>query len=724
MNSNFRLILVFLFVQFLFVQSVGFAATAVIKQTDSLQLIIQKSAGAEKIDAQLELAMLLFERENEGAHVLAEEALAAAKQRNDLNLQMRAYFTLGRIGHEYNTINLSQEYMDSALSLANQLNDNWYKSEILLRKGINQHTSGDHLEALQSFNSSIQAGRESGNYRIVGASYSMMGTIFRVNGLYDRAIEYIIKSRLNYEKVGYEEGYAWAAYLLGRIYTDLQLNEKAMDYYGQALESYQHLANEDNNQSGVVICYEQIGILHLMSGNTDDARKNIGYTLEIHEASGSKYGISNAYKNLGRIEYTSGNYALAEKYLIDALSAKIEVGDELSKPSIYQYLGLCYIKTGRTNEGLAFILKGLDQAIINNQKRIQLDIYLDLSEIYLSLNNLEKAIDCQQHLISIQDSMLLGAVNIKMEQLQGIYEIDAKNNQIADLEQQNKINRLTLKQHRTSIILMIIGSVLAIIIAMVIYFFYRRLQQKLIQIEEANAAKDKFFSIIAHDLRGPIHTQTSFIEHLYEEFNSIAPGELRQLLKILLNSSENISDLLNNLLLWAQSQVKKMEVKTTQLKLTDVLKTTIEKLQQSANLKQITIKLDTNDELEVLSDANMLQTIIRNIISNAIKFTPRGGSISVKSYSSEKNQVTLNISDTGIGMDSTTLSKLFDISSKRFSRGTENEKSNGLGLILVKEFVEKNNGTIHFDSEPGKGTSVIVMLPGAVTKKQDNSQYS
>ncbi len=707
------LFLCIFFAQFITVKDITLAMPYNNVPNDSLRRVVANANGKEKINAQLELAMLLFNSENTEANAIALSALNEAKQIKDKPLQMQAFFALGRISHEINNINLSQTYLDSALVLANELDDLWSQSDILLRSGINQHTLGDHLKALQSFNMSVQTGRQAENYRAVGAAYSMMGTVFRVNGLYDRAIEYIIKSRLNYEKADYVEGYAWDAYLLGRIYADLQLNEKALDYYKQALATYEELAKKDQNKSGIVICYEQIGILNLEAGNTYEARKNIEYTLKIHKESNSKYGISNAYKNLGRIEYESANYSLAEKYLKDALEGKTEVGDQLSKPSIYQYLGLCSIKTGRTSEGLDLILKGLDQAIQNNQKRIQLDIYTKLSEVYLSLNNLEKAIDCQQHLINIQDSMLLGAVNIKMEQLQGIYEIDAKNNQIAELEQQNQINRLTLKQNRTSLIFMIIGILLTLIIAAVIYIFNRRLRQNNIQLAEANAAKDKFLAIIAHDLRGPIHTQTAFLQHLHEEFDSFDAGELRKLLKILLDSSENISDLLDNLLLWSQSQVKKMEVNTRELELKGVIQNTVEKLQQSANLKQIAISLDTENQLKVLSDANMLQTIIRNIVSNAIKFTPRGGSINVKTFASAQKEVTIQITDTGLGMDSEKLNQLFDITSKSHSQGTENEKSNGLGLILVKDFVEKNRGTINIESEVGKGTSVIVTLPQA-----------
>ncbi|QIA06449.1 tetratricopeptide repeat-containing sensor histidine kinase [Draconibacterium halophilum] len=667
----------------------SFGASGNSEQADSLHQEVQNKEGEEKIRAQLDLAMYFMVENNTEAQSVAHSALAAAKKLKNQTLQMEAFFILGRVSHSLNNINRSQTFFDSALTIANQLDDSWMQSNILMRTGINQHTQSDHLKALQSFTMSIQAGRQSNNFRAVGASYSMMGTVFRVNGLYDRAIEYIIKARLNYEKAEYTEGYAWSAYLLGRIYADLKLMDKAMEYYKLSLETYERQAKQDNNLNGVAICYEQIGILNLLTGKIDEARKNIEYTLQIHEVTGSKFGIANAYKNLGRVEYFSGNYALAEEYLKKALSSKIEMGDMLSKPSIYLYLGLCDINTGRPDDGLANIHKGLDQAIINNQKRIQLDIYSKLSDIYLDRNDLEKALACQQHQISIQNSMLLGAANIKLEQLQGIYELDAKNSQIAALEQQNEINRLELKQNRTSGILLIMAILLAIIIAIIIYVFYQRLRQKNSQLEEANIAKDKFFAIIAHDLRGPVHTQTSFLDHLHQEFDSLEKDELKKLLKLLVSSSEHISDLLDDLLLWAQSQVKKMEVKTTELELNRVIQNTVETLKQSAKLKQINISLDTDNKLKVLSDANMLQTIIRNIISNAIKFTPRGGSVSVKTFDSGQGQVTINITDTGLGMAPEKLNKLFDITSKNHSQGTENEKSTGLGLILVKDFIEK-----------------------------------
>ncbi|MDO9615873.1 MAG: tetratricopeptide repeat protein, partial [Bacteroidota bacterium] len=221
------------------------------------------------------------------------------------------------------------------------------------------------------------------------------------------------------------------------------------------------MASVDGNQNGVAICYEQIGLLKLESGNFKEAHKYIDNTLKIYTANKSEYGLSNSQKNLGMIEYSMGNYELAENYLNESLRIKNKVGEALSLPTIYQYLGLCLIGKGQIDEGLKSLYKGLDLAIINNQKKIQLNIYSKLTEVYLSINDLKNAFSSQKKQIEIQDLILSGAANIKIEQLQAIYEIDRQNGQIIELEKQNEINSLIIEQQRISQLIMILGIVVA-----------------------------------------------------------------------------------------------------------------------------------------------------------------------------------------------------------------------------------------------------------------------
>jgi signal transduction histidine kinase len=680
-------------------------------KTDSLRQVLNNKEGSDKISAQLDLALRIIKTSKLEAEILAKNALAAAKINHNKTLEIRAYIVLGRIGVTLDNKNFSEAYYDSALAIANAAGDNWHKGEILFHKGVIKHNSREEINALEYFNASLQACRLSDNFKIMGSSFSMMGTIFRVNGLYDRAIEYTINSKLNYEKAGFSEGNAWDAYLLGRIYSDLKLHQKALEYFLEALDIYAKQAAVDGIHDGVAICYEQIGLLNLESGNLAEAHRYIDKTMEIYTTDKSVYGLSNAHKNLGMVEYSMGNYALAEKYLNESLKVKKEIGDFLSIPTLDEYLGLCLIGKGRIKEGFNNLQQGLILAISNDQKKIQLNIYAKLTEAYLRIHDLKNAISCQNKQIIIQDLLLSGAANIKMEQLQAIYEIDKKNGQILELERQNEINSLIIKQHRISQQLMIAGILIAFLISLTIYWFYNQIRRKNLELKETNAAKDKFFAIIAHDLRGPTSNLAAFLEHLNETFNEHSPEEVKSILLILSKSAENVSGLLENLLIWAQSQLNKIEFNPVELKLTDVLQTSVKGLKQTADNKQIDIRFELNDQICVVADSNMLQTIVRNLISNAIKFTNRGGSVTVRSIAIGMNTAMINITDNGVGIEKSALSKIFDLTNKYHTNGTENEKSTGLGLILVKEFIGKNRGTITIESQKDLGTTVSFTLP-------------
>lgn len=414
---------------------------------------------------------------------------------------------------------------------------------------------------------------------------------------------------------------------------------------------------------------------------------------------------------MGKIEYLKGNYELAEKYLKESLEVKEEVGDFRGLPTIYEYLGLCRLGKGQIEEGFNNLQKGLALAIANNQKKIQLEIYSKLAEAYLSVNDHENAIACQNKQIEIQSLILSGAADIKVEQLQAIYEIDKKNSQIIVLEKQNEINSLKIKQQRTSQQIMIIGIFIAFLISITIYWFYNKIRHKNLELKETNAAKDKFFAIIAHDLRGPTATLAYFLDHINDTFNEHSPEKLKNILLTLSKSAENVNGLLENLLIWAQSQLNKIEFSPTELKLTDVLQDSIKELKQIADNKQIDIKFELNDQIFVLADINMVQAIVRNILSNAIKFTPRGGFVIIKSTFKSMNSAFISFTDNGVGIKKSALSKILDITSTLHTSGTEGEKSTGLGLIIAKDFIEKNRGTLTIESQKDKGTIVSFTLP-------------
>ncbi len=229
------------------------------------------------------------------------------------------------------------------------------------------------------------------------------------------------------------------------------------------------------------------------------------------------------------------------------------------------------------------------------------------------------------------------------------------------------------------------------------------------ELKELNATKDKFFSIIAHDLKNPLGNFREVTKILEETYDKLDNDDRKMFLGMLNDSANNIYSLLENLLEWSRSQRGVIQFSPSDINLKFIVDNTIQVLGLSAENKNISFQTDLNVH-EVFADANLLTTIIRNLCSNAIKFTPIGGKITISSNYSESN-VIISVADNGVGMSKETIDKLFRIDETISKLGTSNEKGTGLGLILCKEFVEIHNGTIWVESEIGKGSIFSIKIP-------------
>ena len=226
----------------------------------------------------------------------------------------------------------------------------------------------------------------------------------------------------------------------------------------------------------------------------------------------------------------------------------------------------------------------------------------------------------------------------------------------------------------------------------------------------ANASKDKFFSIIAHDLKNPFTALFGLTELLIDDWNGIDEQTKIDLLKELQKSTKVTFNLLQNLLEWSRTQTGSINVEAIKFDACDLLNQTIEVLNKQAGNKCIKIKNHVPKSTQCFADINMASTIFRNLISNSIKFTNHGGKIEVHA-SAVNGHYQFCVEDNGIGMDEETLDKLFKITKKTKRHGTEAEEGTGLGLILCKEFAEKNGGSIWVESEPDRGSKFYFTLP-------------
>jgi two-component system, sensor histidine kinase and response regulator len=245
-----------------------------------------------------------------------------------------------------------------------------------------------------------------------------------------------------------------------------------------------------------------------------------------------------------------------------------------------------------------------------------------------------------------------------------------------------------------------------------------KLHRQSIELKNLNITKDKFFSIIAHDLRGPMGGFMGLTDILTEQLRLMSMDDIQRYLESMRKASNNLFRLLENLLHWARLQQGAIPFNPQIVQLLPIINESLDMMNESATAKGIEMLCQIPENMKVFADDIVLQTILRNHISNAVKFTPKGGKVKIAARNSDDGFVEVSIQDTGIGMNKTMIESLFRLDVNTGRPGTDGEPSTGLGLLLCKEFIEKHGGHIRVESEEGKGSVFTFTIPNVSVPKE------
>jgi len=232
------------------------------------------------------------------------------------------------------------------------------------------------------------------------------------------------------------------------------------------------------------------------------------------------------------------------------------------------------------------------------------------------------------------------------------------------------------------------------------------------ELDRLNATKDRLFSVIGHDLRGPFMGLLGALELLRDSGDDLDSATTHELITNLYDSAEKTYHLLENLLEWSRAQQRAVEMHPCTLRLRDLVTDTVQLFQASARQKDVNLSVEVDEGLAAYADRDMISTVVRNLVNNAIKFTLPGGSVRVVGYDGDET-VTIEVHDTGVGIDPEDLPRLFDLEPTVSRAGTQGEKGSGLGLLLARDYIVRNGGSVRATSEPGKGSVFTVTLPAA-----------
>ena len=585
-------------------------------------------------------------------------------------------FAYIKLGNNYRASGQNQKSTNAfndALNNATIINDSILISTSLRELGFNHVISGRYDEGLDAYSRALEIDTKFEDWVNVSLCLNAIGKIYEMWRDFDKALEFFYKSLDIAEQHGYLNQIAVRQASIASVYKSLRKFDKALERLDKSLQIEIELGNE--------------------------IRK--GYRLD----------------QIGEIHTLMGDYDLAADYLLRALKIFQENNVLVSESIVLNHLGLNYLKKNDFNNAEVYYNNSLEIAKrIGFNNMIQKN-YEELSLLnekrgnyYLALNNYKKFVE-------VRDSAYNERARQQLLDFQVKYESEQKEKELAILNQIKLEQELELNLSRQQRIIMIGVSIVLLMLlgALLSRYYVKKRAQKQLQLvnsklNELNQTKDKFFNILAHDLKNPIYAFRNISTAVHDNYKDLKIKEINYYTEELKNSSTKLSAFLDELLKWAASQTGRITPKPQSISVQILFNELQELLMPMIKEKGLDFKIIIPDALTVFADKNMMHTVFRNILTNAVKFTPEKGSIIVES-SYENNSAIVKISDSGIGISEEDINKLFDIGSDVSKIGDSEEKGSGLGLILAKEFVQKNNGDISVKSILGKGSTFIISLP-------------
>lgn len=519
---------------------------------------------------------------------------------------------------------------------------------------------------------------------------------------------------------------------IGFIYWNYNQYKRAITFYEKSLK----LNGNIENSNGIAMIHNNLGMLYADAEEYDKALNHFSQTLAARRAQKEPFSIISSLINRSVVYNNIKKYNLAITDLQEALNFARELNDIKQMASTYAMLSETYEKAGNVDESLKYfslyksfhdqlqkkeVTKLASDLEAESLKKQLAESIAKTKELELEKNEIKLKESGQQLLKAEKKNINLYQDLTNAEMIVGLQKRDLLIEK-ANAEVAKALNTVLEKEKKYIYIITGIIILFVLAIATIVYINSRKIKQQNLQLHQQNLAiayqkeqltisndvKSKIFSIIAHDLRGPIASLQSFFIIIEEDYEDI-PEDLKDILSQLRTENAQISTILDNLLNWAKTQMSELKPKLQEVNIYDLVDENIKLLQRLAETKEISIVNEVPTDLTALSDLEMTKIVLRNLIQNAIKFTKKKGIIHVKA-SLKDDKAEIIVIDSGVGMSEEKVNTLFSLKSNKSTYGTNNEKGTGLGLVLCNDFVKICGGNLKVASELNKGTTITVTL--------------
>jgi signal transduction histidine kinase len=662
------------------------------------------------------------------------KALKIAEANKLINAKAHIYKNIALTHQKMGTHDRARYYYSEAQRLYERLNYQLPIAEITRLNG-NLYLSEDRfVEALEAYIKSLHIYQEYQYDRGAAEIYLNLGLVFENIHNYEKALDYYEKGLAIQKKYADRENLAYATQLVGNNLLKMGKLQEAVEKYKESIRYREELGEPLSLASS----FQSLGNANMEMANYDLAIKYHEKALNLRRKHKDISGQAYSYNSLGNIALKQDQTKLALQNYKHAMELANEVNNLFIYGLTSRKIGELHLTLNRTHLGLGYINNSLQTGKQINHAVMQEKALEDLYKFYKEQGRTKQAFKYYLEYDSIRDSLARLSSQQRITEIQKNYELEQKNRELTEVAEQvdllqktNKQQEILIKRKNQLQSLAFGAALLLLVIVILIYFQWKQkrkhnslltkqnarteqINKELRASQEAlrntNATKDKFFSIIAHDLRNPFMALYGLTDQLIAQRNELSKKEMSEHLSLIKNAAEQLLDLLENLLYWSRSQRGKIIFTPSKLSLSKLLSQAINLQKLTAQNKEIQLHSQINCKSDVLvGDEDMLKTVLRNLLSNAIKFSHPGSEVRIEVFENSE-EFLFHVIDQGIGMSGEKVENLFQLEQKS-STGTANEHGTGLGLLLCREFVDKHNGKIWAESVLNHGTIINFTIP-------------
>jgi signal transduction histidine kinase len=658
--------------------------------------------------------------------ILRAKELLGSLTEEQSHARARLLRVLGNANFHLNNDRQALEYFEQSISLYRKLKMKTGIGAVLNNIGLVRERQNDYDGALRSYTEAAVLFQEESNDDYLSLVYVRLGNVYNILGRYDKALEYHALALKISEKANDSIRIARAYNNIGNVYLGIDDFKDAMVFYGKSIV----LVKKINQTEILAPLYNNMGLALEGLKEYDKALDYYRMSFELARKDNNQMVLINSLIN-------TGNVYLVRKEIDQAMISMMEAQrlvngsqDRFLNATVASKIGQLYLEKGNFDESIVNFKQALSFSNDMNLFPLLLEVYRGMAEAFEGKGDFKRAYEYLTLHATIADSTYDQKSNERLNRLRVGFESQniERDNQL--LKQENIYSQLALKRQQIIRNLLIVISIIVVLSAFFLYLLYQSKNQKNKLLAERNMqvirqkdelnqlykeqyklneTKNKFFSIVAHDLKSPFQTILGFSELLSFEYANLTEQQRVDAASNILKVSNETFRLIENLLEWGRTQTGAANATFKVFNVRELVLKTLPVFDPQLEKKNLKIISDLPPLLQAWADPDMIMAVLRNLLSNAIKFSPLGSGITINSRMTQ-NMIYISVVDTGGGIPDEIKDRLFTLDPNVQRAGTQGERGTGLGLTLCKEFMELNDGNIEFESTPGIGSTFSIVM--------------